>query len=132
DHGGADAGALAARRLDRRRVAGVELEDREVEVAVAAHEAGALAPAVGEDDAGAVAAEVVGGGQDAALGDHDAGAAAPARADPDDGGPGFGGDPGNQVRGLQQSGHLLLPCSLQFASDYIEGGYDCFVDAPAI
>ena len=62
----------------------VDLDDREVAVAVDAGDGAARPPAVGEGDGDLVAAQVVGVGQDRAVGDDDAGAAG-AAADPDDG-----------------------------------------------
>ena len=66
------------------RAGGVDVDDREVAVAVPAGDRAARLPAVGERDGDLVAAQVVGVGQDLAGGDDDAGAAG-AAADPDDG-----------------------------------------------
>ena len=70
--------------VDGRRVAGVDLDHGEVAVGVGPGDAAALAAAVGEADGGLVPAQVVGVGEDAALGDDDAGAHAPAASDADD------------------------------------------------
>ena len=62
----------------------VDVDDREVAVAIPAGDRAAGPTAVGEGDGDLVAAQVVGIGQDLAVGDDDAGAAR-AATDPDDG-----------------------------------------------
>ena len=89
----------AVRPGDGGRAGRVDVDDREVAVAVPARDGPARATAVSERDGDFVAAQVVGIGQDLAVGDDDAGAAGPA-ADPDDGRSdalGDGGDGGLQV-----------------------------------
>ncbi len=71
-------------QVDRGRPGRVDVDDREIAVAVPAGHGPARATAVSERDGDFVAAQVVGVGQDLAVGDDDAGAARPA-ADPDDG-----------------------------------------------
>ena len=76
---------------DRRGTGRVDCHDREIAVAIdTGHGAAGRAP-VGERDGDLVAAQVVGIGQDLAVGDDDAGAAGVA-PDADDGGAGGGGD----------------------------------------
>ena len=84
EDGGPDAQVGAVRPGDRGRAGGVDVDDREVAVAVPAGDGAAGATAVGEGHGDLVAAQVVGIGQDLAVGDDDAGAAR-AATDPDDG-----------------------------------------------
>ena len=89
---------------DRRRAAGVDLDDREVAVPVDAGDGAAGGAAVGEADRDLAAAQVVGVGEDAAVGDDDAGAAEPG-ADPDDGRTGGARDGGDGLLELGEDGH---------------------------
>ena len=63
----------------------VDGHDREIAIDVDAQHAALGQPSVGEGDRHRVVVDVVGVGQDAALGDDDAAAAAPAASDVDDG-----------------------------------------------
>ena len=99
EDGGPDGEVGAVGPGDRGRAGGVDVDDREVAVAVPAGDGAARATAVGERDGDFVAAQVVGIGQDLAVGDDDAGAAR-AAADPDDGRAdalGDGGDGGLEL-----------------------------------
>ena len=96
---GPDAERLTVAPLEGRRGGGVDVDDREVAVAVPAGNGAAEAATVGERDGDLVTAQVVGIGQDLAGGDDDAGAAR-AAADPDDrwaDAVGDGGDGGLEV-----------------------------------
>jgi len=68
--------------------------------------------AVGEDDAGVLTAEVVRGGQDAALLHNDAGAATPRGTDPDDRGADLPRKLPDQVRSLEKAVSFRIPYSL--------------------
>jgi hypothetical protein len=85
EDGRADRELGAVGPLDCGGARGVDLHDGEIAVAVDARDRAAGPAAISEGDGHLIAAQVVGVGQDRALGDHDAGAAR-AAADPDDGG----------------------------------------------
>ena len=89
---------------ERRHAGGVDLDDGEVAVPVDGLDGADVGAAAGEPDGHLRAAEVVGVGEDAALGDDDAGAAL-AGADPDDGRADRGGDGGDGVLELGENGH---------------------------
>ena len=80
---GPDRQAVPGAPVERRGGAGVDIDDREVALAVVAGHRADEAAAVGEGHGDLVAAEVVGVGQDLARGEDDARAAG-AAADPDD------------------------------------------------
>src|SRR6187401_231302 len=84
EYRGADAQLGAVGPGDGRRAGGIDVDDREVAVAVPAGNGPARATAVSERDGDFVAAQVVGVGQDLARREDDAGAAR-AATDPDDG-----------------------------------------------
>ena len=94
EDGAADGERRAVAPLERGRAGRVDVDDREIAVAVPAGDGPARATAVSERDGDFVAAQVVGVGQDLARGDDDAGAAR-AAADPDDGWAGALGDGGD-------------------------------------
>ena len=84
EDGTADAERGAVGPVERGGTGRVDVDDREVAVAVPAGNGPARATAVSERDGDFVATQVVGVGQDLARGDHDAGATR-APADADDG-----------------------------------------------
>ena len=100
--------AAAVAPLERLRAGGVDLDHREVAVAVDCRHGAARAAAVGERDGDLVAAQVVGIGQDHAVGDDDAGAAR-AAADPDDGRADALGDGGDGGLEFFDDAHGVAP-----------------------
>jgi hypothetical protein len=84
----------------RRGACRIDLDDREVAVAVDAADGSGRGATVAERHGDLVTAQVVGVGQDAAVGDDDAATADPA-ADPDDGGS------GRAVHGADRGGELF-------------------------
>src|SRR3954453_10519760 len=101
--------------LDRCDPSRVDAQDRQVDVAIHTQDLRALASPVGENDPTAVAAQVVGGGENAPIGDDHARTSAPARADPDDSRAGADGTGGDQFRSFSKSSHVysLVTCKSQ-------------------
>ena len=111
----ASTGAPARRRVaglpgDGLRVAGVDGDDRHVEVGVRPRHAALGRPPVGERDRHLVAAQHVRDGQHLAVGDDDARAAAPAAAEPDHRGADLFRRVGHR---LLESFEYLVTCNLQ-------------------
>ena len=98
--------ASASDQASGRRPGRVDLDDREVAVRIDAADRAALRSAVAERDGDLVAAEVVGVGEDAAVGDDDA-AAAVALADADDGRAGRLVDAADRAGKIVEDGHVV-------------------------
>ena len=105
--------------LDRGRPGRVDVDDREIAVAVIAGDRPDEPATVGEGDRHLVAAQVVGVGQDLAGGDHDAGSAG-AAADPDDGRADPLRDGGDGRLEFFDGAHVLLLRSLRVAMAAID------------
>ena len=103
EHRGPDRGR-GRRPRDRRDAGRVGLDDRQVAVPVDALDGAAGGAAVGEADGDLATAEVVGIGEDAAVGDDDAGAAETG-TDPDDGRADGDGDGRDGLLELAEHGH---------------------------
>src|SRR5262249_44433689 len=97
-------GGIGVREGQRGRAGGVDVDDREIAVRVDAADRTDGGPAVAERDGDLVAAEIVGGGQDAAGGHDDAAAADPA-ADANDAAGSRVGDRADGGGELFEGGH---------------------------